>query len=335
VIENKSAILPSVLTMKTFTKLTFVVLLLIVSVSLSSAKRAKKVRTDNDGTLEKIPGDKPTSLDTDGSGDYDDDYDYDDDENDVSSGSVAKTVDKDEDSLEKIVEEEKELDVDDDDDDDDDDDISTTTMSTNGSTVKDDIHFVEDDDNEVPIEQEKPKVRKVNVDKSSNAKKEDLLYEYYSEYFDEDYDDLNENGDTTDKKSTTKLPPIVATSTPKTVVDTLDDEDSTETEKSAIFPPSYIFLIIASALVSFTVFMLAFLVCRRTVAQRRQKKLMPFVVSASTYGPPSLSNGLKSSGPIVKNYQRVPTSTKEFLMQQQQQQLVEQLQGETKQPLLT
>ena len=79
---------------------------------------------------------------------------------------------------------------------------------------------------------------------------------------------------------------------------------------------------------------LLFQVCRRTVAQRRQKKMMPFVVSSSAYGPPSLSTAVKSSGPIVKNYQRVPTSTKEFLYQQQQQQ--QQVDNtETKEPLLT
>ena len=269
-------------------------------------------------------------MDKEGSGDYDDEYDYDDDDLDVSSG--GKVVSKDnkldeDDSLEKIVDdiEEKELEADEDDDEDDD---LTTTTTTSKSTLKDDIHFDEDDDTEVEIEQEKTKVRKPVS--SSNAKKDDLLYEYYSEYLDEDYDDLNEND--SDVKKSPKLPPVVAVpTTPKPV----DEVDSNDAEKSAIFPPSYIFLIIASALVSFTVFMLAFLVCRRTVAQRRQKKMMPFVVSASNYGPPALSTSIKSSGPIVKNYQRVPTSTKEFLYQQQQQQQAEQLQGETKEPLLT
>ena len=230
--------------------------------------------------------------------------------------------------MEKVIDtEEKEVDPDDDDDDDDnddDDDVTTTTPST-----KDDIHFVEEDESEVTIEQEKAKPRRP----VTSSKKDDLLYEYYSEYMDEDYDDLSSN-----TVSDRKLPPMVAP-IPKNdapVVKSVepDTTTTTETEKSVIFPPSYIFLIIASALVSFTVFMLAFLVCRRTVAQRRQKKLMPFVVSPSSYASPTLSTSIKSSGPIVKNYQRVPTSTKEFLYQQQQQQL-DQSQGETKEPLLT
>jgi hypothetical protein len=286
-------------------------------------------------------------LDSEGSGDYDDEYDYDDEDLDVSSGGkVASKVgddktDDNDDSLEKIVDdiEEKELEADEDEDDDDDvaDDVdATTTTTVSTSTLKDDIHFVEEDDTEVEIEQEKTKVRKPASNANSNTKKDDLLYEYYSEYLDEDYDDLNDN-DSADVKKTPKLPPVVAVPTTPKTIDVADTTDASDAEKSAIFPPSYIFLIIASALVSFTVFMLAFLVCRRTVAQRRQKKLMPFVVSASSYGPPSLSTTVKSSGPIVKNYQRVPTSTKEFLyqQQQQQQQLADQLQGETKEPLLT
>ena len=299
------------------------------------------------------------SLDNEGSGDYDDDYDYDDE---VSSGAgkktggVAKDDDEDDDdddddvaaaaaadddSLEKAVDvDEKELDVDEDEDDE---STPTTTQSASSSTpkIKDDIHFVEEDDSEVQIEQEpKTKGRKPsNVDKTSNKQKDDLLYEYYSEYYDnEDYDDLGDNKvDNSKKKPVAGLPPVIATSTSKTIyVDFEEDSESTETEKSVIFPPSYIFLIIASALVSFTVFMLAFLVCRRTVAARRQKKLMPFVVSSTSYGPPSLSTTVKSSS-IVKNYQRVPTSTKEFLYQQQQQQQEqqEQLSEQSLQKLLT
>jgi hypothetical protein len=148
------------------------------------------------------------------------------------------------------------------------------------------------------------------------------LYEYYTEYLDEDYDDL------TDVDDAEKKPPVVvSTARPADVVESVDKE-SIPADKSSVFPPSYIFIILASALVSFTVFMLAFLVCRRTVAARRQKKLMPFVVSSSAFGPPSAA--VKSSGSIVKSYQRVPTSTKEFLQQQQQH-----LGSEKKEPLLT
>lgn len=343
--------------MKYFAVLTLVMLL---SVTVSAGKKQppgqKKVaRIQDDDTLQKVSltADKSTSLDSEGSGDYDDEYDYDDE---VSSGAgkktgpVAKDDDEDDDdddvvavadddSLEKAVDvDEKELDVDEDDDDDDD-STPTTTQSSSTPKIKDDIHFVEEDDSEVQIEQEpKTKGKKPsNVDKTSTKQKDDDLYEYYTEYFDDDYDDLGENNvDVVKKTPVAGLPPVIATSTTKTVyVDFEEDSDSAETEKSAIFPPSYIFLIIASALVSFTVFMLAFLVCRRTVAARRQKKLMPFVVSPTSYGPPSLSTTVKSSS-IVKNYQRVPTSTKEFLyQQQQQQQQQEQLSEQSLQKLLT
>ena len=276
-------------------------------------------------------------MDSEVSGDYDDEYDYDDDDDlDVSSGGgnvgskkakndAKKKPVSDADTLDKVADDadEKQVDADDNDDDDDDDDDDVTTTAP---TVKDDIHFVDEDDAEVQIEQEtKTKPRRP----ATNSKKDELLYEYYSEYLDEDYDDLNDNG-ISDKKK----PAVVAITTSRNddvvVVENVDD--NSETEKSAIFPPSYIFLIIASALVSFTVFMLAFLVCRRTVAQRRQKKLMPFIVSST-----SMPTNVKSSGPIVKNYQRVPTSTKEFLYQQQQQQQQQVDQGhvETKEPLLT
>ncbi len=101
-----------------------------------------------------------------------------------------------------------------------------------------------------------------------------------------------------------------------------------------LLQPSYIFLMLASALISFAFFTLMFILCRRSIAERRKKAAMvPFSVSSVVSSRPI-------STPIVKNYQRVPTSTKEMLAQQQQQQqqhtsLEITGKSETQKPLLT
>lgn len=324
------------------------ILFALVCLALTSEARQAVTKSKDASPTATKTADKLASLKSqldEGSGDYDED-DYD-DYDDQSSGDDTLEKVSDADNSEALLSN---------------DDLASTLVTTTlapQTTIKDDIHFVEEDDTEVQIGEktgDKPSRRPTKVDKSKG--KDDLLYEYYSEYFDEDYDDLagsDDDDDTSDTKlgvnvnsiddtlQTNKIvTPVQTSKTDEDADDSSDDdssddddnssddedEDSSDTEKSAIFPSSYIFLIIASALVSFTVFMLAFLICRRTVAQRRQKKLKPFIVSSTSYGPPSLP-----SAPIVKNYQRVPTSTKEFLYQQQQQ--MEQKGGETKAPLLT
>merc|ERR1711997_646983 len=76
-----------------------------------------------------------------------------------------------------------------------------------------------------------------------------------------------------------------------------------------IFQPSYIFLMLTSALISFAIFILAFILCRRSMQSHQKKSHMPYVVSTD------FSSSKHYSSPIVKNYQRVPTTTKELMQQ--------------------
>lgn len=116
---------------------------------------------------------------------------------------------------------------------------------------------------------------------------DDLLYEYYNEIYEGDLDDdyIKELEQDLEEKV-----PI---------------ETHSADKKNWILQPSYIFLMLSSALISFAVFILAFILCRRSALEKQKKQnLVPFVVSSRDF---SLST------PIVKNYQRVPTSTKELI----------------------
>ena len=66
---------------------------------------------------------------------------------------------------------------------------------------------------------------------------------------------------------------------------------------------------VGSAFVSFGVAMISFFMCRRSMEKRREKMLS--LKSVNTTRIPAAS-------PIVKNYQRVPTDTQEYLQTQAQ-----------------
>ena len=109
------------------------------------------------------------------------------------------------------------------------------------------------------------------------------------------------------------------------------NEDSEKSPTNWNLQPSYIFLMLTSALITFAIVVLAFILCRKSMLSRQKNaKQMPFVIS---HGSSGVIQNQKST-PIVKNYQRVPTSTKE-LMQQQQPQMAEMGLSETQKPLLT
>lgn len=152
----------------------------------------------------------------------------------------------------------------------------------------------------------------------------DILYEYYNEilYGDED-DELDYSNqakqDTTEPKEKEDEATVVANNNSSSNFD--------------LTSPSYIFLMLASAFISFAVFTVAFFLCRKTMRKNKEKKaaLAPFTGASSilrTSGPPH-------STPIVKNYQRVPTSTMEMMSNQVQQEKAEMGMSETQRPLLT
>jgi len=156
---------------------------------------------------------------------------------------------------------------------------------------------------------------------------DDLLYEYNNEYYyEEDYldqveQDLESSNDADDEVIVTVKQ---------------DDPISNGDPIKYIFQPSYIFLMLTSALISFAIFILAFILCRRSV-QRQHKKnhMVPFVVSSRDFTSTTATSSSKysSSSPIVKNYQRVPTSTKE-LMQHSSVVEMQMNQNQSERPLL-
>jgi len=218
-------------------------------------------------------------------------------------------------------------DNDDDDDDDEDDD-------------EDDFDENEED-NDVNEEPEEKSENRPATSEAGEKTKDDLLYEYnYGLDDDDDYEDLGESDDS--------KPPVPSVTLPKentagADVDT-DDEDDDDDDDSVVIEVNdgedsnkqisrtfFVTLIAGSAVITFITLMLAFYVYR-TFRNKNKQKLKPFIVSPAAYGPPPISTSVRSA-PIVKNYQRVPTSTKEFLFQQQQLQM--QQDSETKAPLLT
>lgn len=225
--------------------------------------------------------------------DYDEDeYDYDEDEYDYEEGSGDDMLNFDDDLLPITS---KEVNV---------------PLEADDNDKSDDFHFVED---------------KINHKKVS---KEDFLYEYYNdlnygieddEYLQELEQDLGK--DFINADNTILEEDVIVTET-----------NAGNTMTGTVIRPAYISLMLASALVSFALFTLMFILCRKSMLERQQKqKSVPFVV---TSGSSSSRYSAKHSTPIVKNYQRVPTSTKEMMLKQQS--TVELgITSDTQKPLLT
>jgi len=151
-------------------------------------------------------------------------------------------------------------------------------------------------------------------DKKVEPEDQDILYEYYNELaFGDDNDDMDYLYEVEKDLSEVKI------------TKNQDSEKSTNWN----LQPAYIFLMLTSALITFVIVVLAFILCRKSMLSRQKnKKAMPFVISHGGV----IQN--QKSTPIVKNYQRVPTSTKE-LMRDQQPQMAEMGLSETQKPLLT
>jgi len=255
-----------------------------------------------------VAKEKPLDLDTEeeeqeGSGDlYDDEYDEEYDEEDY---------DDDDDDYD---EEDEDYDEDEEyyDDDDDDDDWDSFDESSGDGLVYDDDEINDDDDKSAAADK---KTDNSNNDLhfADNAVEEaakkglfddsDLLYEYYAEDYEEDYEDKwGELGDLVDLES----------GNPEDVVIKVPSDD-----RSTLFNLGHnnkllVSLFVVSGLASFALFTLAFVLC---YWQRRSRRLngkanLPFVIDAAAFGRPMAAPPASS---IVKSYQRVPTSTKEFL----------------------
>merc|ERR1712110_123078 len=77
-------------------------------------------------------------------------------------------------------------------------------------------------------------------------------------------------------------------------------------EDELLLDTAQILIMVGSDFISFGVVMLAFFLCRQRLESQRKEKAMPYTIPASR----SIA---ASTSPIVKNYQRVPTSTQQLL----------------------
>ena len=234
-----------------------------------------------------------------GDDDYEDDEDYDEDEYDYDEDEYDYEEGSGDDDVLNFGEDDllpissKEVNV---------------PLEADDNDKSDDFHFVED---------------KINHKKVS---KDDFLYEYYNDllYGNEDDEYLQELEQDLGKDF-------------MNVDNTIVEEDvivteTTENGNGIVIRPAYISLMLASALVSFALFTLMFILCRKSMLERQQKqKSVPFIV---TSGSSSSRYSAKHSTPIVKNYQRVPTSTKEMMLKQQSNVELG-ITSDTQKPLLT
>jgi len=252
--------------------------------------------------------------------DYDDSYDEDDDDSDVYD-------DEDEDYSGDDIDYDDDDDYDDDYDEYDDEEYDDTydkkqkKKENNGQTKptpvvsdseEDDLHFADDEDTKKDLN-----VPDDDDQKKNSQKKDGFMDEYYDEFFEEDEDDYEEED----------LHPANEDIPQQTSPTERSNPSKIETPSSEDLPTylsnlttSHFLLMAASALISFILFTIAFIVCCYQKRRDEKKKYghMPFVIDSSFLGkstqkshPSHFVNN--SSTSIVKNYQRVPTSTKMFL----------------------
>ena len=163
---------------------------------------------------------------------------------------------------------------------------------------------------------------------TSSSKKTDDMYEYYDELYPDEYKDIMKNyapddGDNkeeedyqyTDTSSDFDRDSVLKIDEKKTT----EDEDTNDIEikprpgtsgtEEASLETSQIFIMVGSACVSFAIVMLTFFLCRRAMAKKRAKKSQ---LAAFAYNVPGDGSSRKEAN-IVKDYQKVPTSTRELL----------------------
>lgn len=162
-------------------------------------------------------------------------------------------------------------------------------------------------------------------DKSAAGKKTDDLYEYYDEVYPEEYKDLIKNYDSGDKDEDYSYSD--STNFDRDSVLKIDEKKTEKEEgvndieirprptsdtEEVILETSQIFIMVGSAFVSFAIVMLTFFMCRRSMAKKRAKKTN----LAFAYVPADNTRAAKEPS-IVKDYQKVPTSTRELMQQYQ------------------
>jgi len=177
-------------------------------------------------------------------------------------------------------------------------------------TVSDDIDDVEMEGSGDDFEE-----LKLVPDKSKSDKEQDPVYDIhfgkFPDYYEDeesDYEDLIKNYNTEDGYEYSEInADIERDSVLKIAKDSFADIEikpkPPSAEEEFILETSQILIMVGSAFVSFGVVMLAFFMCRKTMENKKQKS-MPFLPDPRVGREPT---------PIVKDYQRVPTDTKEYL----------------------
>jgi len=173
---------------------------------------------------------------------------------------------------------------------------------------------------------------KLVPDNSNSDNEQDPVYDIhfgkFPDYYEDDesdYEDLIKNYNTEDGYEYSEVnADIERDSVLKIARDSFADIEikpkPPSAEEEFVLETSQIFIMVGSAFVSFGVVMLAFFMCRKTMENKKQKS-MPFILPDPRVG--------REPTPIVKDYQRVPTDTKEYL-QCREDTHIEMYRGETK-----
>jgi len=150
--------------------------------------------------------------------------------------------------------------------------------------------------------------------KNSANDEEGELYEYYSEDYEPEYDDDDDEYDEEYEDERSNNNRVLYRAESDIVVTAASDESD-----SGSLDLSYLYIVLASAFVSFALALATFFLCRsRSLAERQRVRMKQQSAMAMGAGqpftvitPPTAAQFRQSS--IVKSYQRVPTSTREFL----------------------
>lgn len=151
-------------------------------------------------------------------------------------------------------------------------------------------------------------------DDMDDSKEKDYDIKFYQDYDDDlndyiysdDYDDSDLTLEV-DDDSVLKISEVDFLDEQRIIEEKMAEVDiQTKPDEKVVLETSHILIMVGSAFVSFGVAMLSFYLCRKSMEKRRQK-----LEAMSPKKPQE-----EEPSPIVKNYQRVPTDTKEYLENQ-------------------
>ena len=152
----------------------------------------------------------------------------------------------------------------------------------------------ESKNNDITFEDEHPNIDIGGENGSKKEDDDDLLYEYYNEYYEEEYDDDKNDEDEEEGDKDGQVHVLI-----------IEDEGAAE---SPFFKMSYLYIMMASAILSFVLVLLSVILCRRWRMERRRKQIAQSRQGGPYFLPSNPADSFKShGGPIVKNYQRVPS----------------------------